>query len=126
MAIEDNFYLNGCCDNDVISLSSKVYKVETFKEAINDFLEAQETDSASKNLSIKLNERGILTNRNEIFALINKGTESEILKAATNSNGWQKGRLKLKVVIEFIPDEPEIPEYQSPLDEIRREMQQNS
>ncbi len=28
--------------------------------------------------------------------------------------------------VEFIPDEPEIPEYQSPLDEIRREMQQNS
>jgi hypothetical protein len=44
-----------------------------------------------------------------------------MLKAGTN--GWQKGKLKIKVSVEFIPDESETPVYQSPLDEIYREIQ---
>jgi hypothetical protein len=119
MTIEDNFYLKGCHDNDVISLFSKVYKVATLKAALNDFLETQDTEAASFNLSKKLNEHGIVTDRYQTFSLCNEGAESEILKAITNSNGWQKGKLKLKISIEFTPDEPESPEYQSPLDEIR-------
>jgi hypothetical protein len=95
MAIEDNFYLKGCHDNDVISLSSNVYKVATLKTALNYFLEIQDNDSASYNLSIKLNEHGIATDRDETFLLLNEGAESEILKAIPNSNGWQKGKLNL-------------------------------
>jgi hypothetical protein len=119
MTIEDNFYLKGCHDNDVISLSSNVYKVATLKTALNYFLEIQDNDSASYNLSRKLNEHGIATDRDETFLLLNEGAESEILRVIPNSNGWQKGKLKLKISIEFAPDEPESPEYQSPLDEIR-------
>jgi hypothetical protein len=119
MTIEDNFYLKGCHDNDVISLSSNVYKVATLKTALNYFLEIQDNDSASYNLSRKLNEHGIATDRDETFLLLNEGAESEILRVIPNSNGWQKGKLKLKISIEFAPDEPESTEYQSPLDEIR-------
>ena len=36
---------------------------------------------------------------------------------------WKKGKVRVRVVVEFLPDEPESPE--SPLDEIRREMQQD-
>ena len=55
--------------------------------------------------------------------LCTQGADSEILKVA--SNGWKKGKLKINVSLEFIPDEPEIQEkpesteYKSPLDEIR-------
>lgn len=34
------------------------------------------------------------------------GTDCEILKIG--SKGWKKGKVKLKIIIEFYPDEPEI------------------
>ncbi len=58
------------------------------------------------------------------LSFIMKGGNAKVLKS--NSQGWKKGKIQVKLVIEFLPDEPEIPKYQSPLDEIRREMQQNS
>lgn len=36
---------------------------------------------------------------------------------------WKKGKVRIKVTVEFVPDEPESSDYQSPLDEIRQEMQ---
>ena len=47
-----------------------------------------------------------------------QGEECEILKAG--SNGWQKGRLKINISLEFIPDEPE--EIKSPLDDVRQQI----
>ncbi|MFN9175992.1 MAG: KGK domain-containing protein [Synechocystis sp.] len=40
------------------------------------------------------------------------------------SSGWKKGRVKINVSVEFIPDETELSQYQSPLDEIRQEIKQ--
>jgi hypothetical protein len=122
--MEYNNYLKECRNDDVISLSNKLYKLEDFKRGLNDYLENQDSYSASYGLSSKLTSSGIAINREEALLLLTKGTDSEILKIT--SNGWQKGKLKIRVIVEFIADEPEIPEYQSPLDEIRREMQQNS
>ncbi|WP_316787444.1 KGK domain-containing protein [Thermoleptolyngbya oregonensis] len=55
-----------------------------------------------------------------------QGVECEILKLG--SSEWQKGRLKIRVSIEFCPDEPEESkelseegELSFPLDELRRE-----
>jgi hypothetical protein len=53
---------------------------------------------------------------------INEGLRCEILKLG--SNKWKKGKVRIKISLEFCPDEPEISEYESPLDEIRREMNQ--
>ncbi|ACB52473.1 hypothetical protein cce_3125 [Crocosphaera subtropica ATCC 51142] len=36
------------------------------------------------------------------------------------SNSWKKGKIRLKVSLEFIPDEPKIKEIESPLDDIRQ------
>lgn len=52
---------------------------------------------------------------------IEEGLDCEILKLGDSS--WKKGKVRVKMTIEFLPDEPEISEYQSPLDEIRREIQ---
>jgi hypothetical protein len=35
MTTEDDFYLNGCSDDDVISLYGKFYKVEALKAELN-------------------------------------------------------------------------------------------
>ena len=43
---------------------------------------------------------------------INNGVDCQILKPSKN---WQKGKLRMKVSLEFCPDEPE-----SPLDDLRR------
>lgn len=50
-----------------------------------------------------------------------EGINAEILRV--NSKGWQKGKIKIKVTVEFEPDEPEQPE--SPLDDIRQAVTQN-
>ncbi|GAB4243036.1 MAG: hypothetical protein Kow0049_32490 [Stanieria sp.] len=46
------------------------------------------------------------------------GVSCSILQAG--SKGWQQKKIKIKVVLEFEPDEPEKPE--SPLDEVRQEI----
>lgn len=48
--------------------------------------------------------------------LLEKGIESEVLK--TDGRGWRKGKVRLALVFE--PDEPE-----SPLDDVRKEIEGN-
>jgi len=58
--------------------------------------------------------------------LCEEGLACEVLQF--NSRGWQKGRLRATVILEFCPDEPPIEEKpitnepESPLDDIRRMM----
>jgi len=123
MSIEDSFYLNACSDDDVISLYGKFYKVEAFKAELNKFLRGQDKYSAPYGLSETLNKVEVRIDQGKALDLLTEGTESEILKVA--SSGWKKGIFKLKMALEFVPDEPEIQdksestEYKSPLDEIR-------
>ncbi|MBD1920822.1 hypothetical protein H6F77_06950 [Microcoleus sp. FACHB-831] len=64
-----------------------------------------------------------------------EGKDCEVLRIGVN--GWKKGKMRIKLTVEFIPDEPEIPETpaskepeisqpQSPLDDIRRIINQES
>lgn len=56
-------------------------------------------------------------NNKNIRSWFFQGEECEILRAG--SSGWQKGKLKINVTLEFIPDESEDP---SPLDDVRQEL----
>ncbi len=60
-----------------------------------------------------------------------EGIDCEVLKF--DSNAWRKGKVRIKVSLEFCPDEPEIEEItqinntennkpESPLDDIRQKM----
>ena len=124
MAIEYNDYFKNLRDDDVISLSEKLYKLGEVKDSINDFIESGEYNQMPYYLSEKFQRDKIEVSHQDSLNLLADGVDSEILKIA--ADGWKKGKLKIRVIVEFIPDEPEILEYQSPLDEIRREMQQNS
>lgn len=53
---------------------------------------------------------------------IDEGVECEVLNLGANQ--WKKGKVRIKISFEFCPDEPEISQYESPLDEICREMNQ--
>lgn len=58
---------------------------------------------------------------------LGEGADCETLKFG--SQGWQKGKVRIKVSVEFCPDEPEIeetptteeiPQPESPLDDLRQ------
>ena len=115
--MECNNYLKGCNNDDVILFNGELYKIETIKSSFDAFLESTEYNSASDNLADNFATFGVKIDTDATLLLLNEGLESEILRIA--SNGWKKGKLKIKVSLEFIPDEPEISEYESPLDEIR-------
>lgn len=64
-----------------------------------------------------------------------EGIDCEVLKF--DSNAWQRGKVRIRVTLEFCPDEPEIEEItqssdleinqaESPLDDIRRMMSKDN
>jgi hypothetical protein len=120
MDLEYNDYVKNLRDDDILEQNDKVFKFDQVKKTLQTAFDSV-IPSALINHNTSQKVDIYARSQNHWFS---EGVDCRILKAG--SNGWQKGKLKLKVTIEFIPDEPEIPEYQSPLDEIRREMQQNS
>ncbi|MBW4683413.1 MAG: hypothetical protein KME19_25490 [Microcoleus vaginatus WJT46-NPBG5] len=68
-------------------------------------------------LSDKLHEY-LMSGLHSQRIFLNEGMPCEFLKLG--SPKWRKGRLKVKLVLEFYPDEPE-----SPLDDIREMMKDN-
>ena len=62
--------------------------------------------------------------------LFGKGIDCEVLRFGANN--WQKGKFRIKMTVEFCPDEPELEETpetnqpESPLDDIRRMINQEN
>ncbi|HEY9804511.1 MAG TPA: KGK domain-containing protein [Leptolyngbyaceae cyanobacterium] len=121
--MEENFNLSNCSNDDALSVKDKVFKIVQVKEAIKKaFSEqlAQELYNALNSYGISIDPGGYLVG-NKFYRCadnwFDEGIDCEVLQPATK--GWQKGKLKLKVTLEFIPDEP-IVEEESPLDDLRR------
>lgn len=79
------------------------------------------------------NYSGISTKISEQW--FSEGINCEVLKL--NSNAWQKGKIRIKLTLEFCPDETEVAETtqsketennqpESPLDDIRRMMHKDN
>ena len=118
--MEYNSYLQECGDDDVLSFSNAMFKVGKFRDAV----EYAFTDNAQvkATLSYALQEKKVaLSNLRE---LLREGVDGEVLRIG--SNGWQKGKLRIKVSIEFYPDEPEISQPESPLDDLRQMINQEN
>ncbi len=118
MAISYNPYLQNCRDDDVITLSNKLCKLGDLTEQLDNFL----SSTILYSLSHDFESQNISISDQMALELLGAGTDSEILKIT--SGGWKKGKLKLKISLEFIPEPTDPSEYQSPLDEIRREIQE--
>ncbi|MDJ0904189.1 MAG: KGK domain-containing protein [Xenococcus sp. MO_188.B8] len=113
-----NEYLEKCDAKDVIAFGSKgLFQLDVLQNLIIYAFDKSLITYISNYINPKL-ERKCNT---ELW--FKDGEDCEILKAG--SAGWQKGKMKLKinVILEFIPDEPQ-PE--SPLDDIREEINQNN
>ena len=90
--------------NAVVSFKNETtFKIKNFMEYIDGFFgESQLLD----NLSEKLQESGIGTPPNYQSRYWNSGVEVEILEPQYRE--WKKGKMRLRVILEFCPDEPEV------------------
>jgi len=89
--------------------------------------------SAIKQISIHLPNGN--RNENTIEKWFNEGIKGKTLKVG--AKGWQQGKFRIKVTLEFCPDEPEIeetsasnepeiPQPESPLDDLRQRINQEN
>jgi KGK domain len=110
--LNTNEYLNQCDEKDVLSfLSEEWISVSKLKDIVSQSFSSSGLDATSRQIS-SLSRLG-----NSCIWFI-QGEECEILRAG--SQGWQKGKIKINVTLEFIPDELEV--IESPLDDVRQEI----
>ena len=87
--------------NAVVSFDNgTTFKIQKFMEKINSFF----TNSVLRSLSTQLQQAGLGTPPNYQDNW-NKSVEAEILEP--KSGEWKKGKVRMRVVLEFCPDEPE-------------------
>ena len=109
-----NEYLNQCDAKDVISFNSDQWiSVDKFKNVVQQLC-SRYSSVVDDNMRTRYGEK-------YCSSLFNQGAKCEILRAG--SKGWQRGKFKINVTLEFIPDEPE---ERSPLDDVRQEINQKN
>lgn len=120
--MNDNFELKSCSTNDALEFSSGTYRIQKILDGISSVFKS----ILGTNLCSELTKRQInITPKNKLkhdYAnWFTNGIDCEILRVGGKS--WEKGLLKINISIEFIPDEVAKPE--SPLDNVRQEINQN-
>ena len=112
---DTNEYLQQCDSKDVVNFESKqfFYLKELRSLVIESF-----QDLFKNSLANYMNRT--ISSKCKSHLWFSEGEECEILRAG--SQGWEKGKIKLKmnITLEFIPDELE--ETKSPLDDVRQEI----
>ncbi|MEG3439085.1 KGK domain-containing protein [Pannus brasiliensis CCIBt3594] len=115
--MSEHSYFSDFDDNDVVSFSElNLYKSRRLKYVMSEMCRSHIDSVITDYL-----------NKSEIHGLprypgwMGDGVRCEALKLG--SQKWQKGKIKIRVSVEFYPDEPEvIEEPPSPLDDIRQSM----
>ena len=110
-----NEYLQQCDLNDIVKTKSDAWAdIKKIKDTVLSSFIYYRIPEISQQINNSLN----IQNSNIWFS---RGTNCEILRAG--SKGWQKGKLKINVTLEFVPDEPE---EKSPLDDVRQELNKDN
>jgi hypothetical protein len=114
--------------DDVISFGNTTYKIGIFQKAATRSFSNRVGGSLSNELQsrgISIPEKLIKSGQNSepYTSFFTDGIACEVLQVG--SSGWKKGRVRFKMSVEFIPDEPELVETppqnnESPLDDIRQ------
>ena len=116
--MEENFSLKNCEKDDVFAINPNLAKVGQFRNLVKAAL--NDNKILDKIFEI-LRANGVNINPKDAFE---NGLNGELLKIG--AKGWQKGKLRIKVSLEFYPDEPEISEPESPLDDLRQMINQEN
>jgi len=121
--MEYNDYLQKCGNDDVIEFVNTSFKLEKLKK----ILEYAYTNQNKIPYSIlsAFEENGArLGQVSVIQKLLADGLDAEVLKIGAKN--WQKGKIRVKVILEFQSDEPEKVQPESPLDDLRQKLNENS
>lgn len=129
-----DFYLENCGDDDVISFSGQMIKISKFKQAvdwsnrkiIDAFVESLESHEVK---GVHIYEgvswgRGGTRMQNANYKWSSEGKDCEVLK--DGSKGWEKGKIRVRVTLEFEPDELETNEPESSLEDLRQRLNKKS
>lgn len=128
--MEYNSYLPEYGDDDVLMFQETMFKVVKFRKAVE--YAFNNYKYLPQNLQSSLASNNINITTQNCFG---DGINCEVLKI--NSKGWKKGKVRIRVSLEFCPDEPDIEEIptsnvpeinqtESPLDDIRQMMNQGN
>ena len=115
----------------VVSFFSSMFKVGELVSVAMDVFR----DKGLEELNNRLTSlgKGKIPIGKSTYEWFNNGTGCELL--SPGAKGWQKGKVRIKVILEFCPDEPEVEEAapcseilqpESSLDDIRQMMNQET
>lgn len=137
--MQDNYYLQDCGDDDVLSFRDVTFKVSKFKTAVNQSFNSRMGSQLSNELNsqeVRINH-AVSPNGNydEYAKWFKDGIDCEILNLGSKS--WKKGKVKIKISLEFYAEEqeagetgssnqPEIPQPESPLEDLRQMLNQDN
>lgn len=128
--MKDNSYLPDYGDDDVLMFNeTTMLKVAKFRNAVKNAFNYSQPQNLHSTL---VQQNNINVSMSNCFT---EGVKCEALKIG--SKGWKKGKMRIRVSLEFCPDEPDIEEAlesnqlvsnqsESPLDDIRQMMNGNS
>lgn len=131
--MSDHYYLEDCDQEDIFSFDGEAaIKANLIKEAIQEAVNQEiprviENALKAKNININLpktQETNVLQwlgqlveNKPELGEiLLQQGIPCRLLKPQQN---WRSGKLKLKLSLEFVPEQNQSKNWQSSLDDLR-------
>lgn len=122
--MEDGFKPIECNDGDVLDFGDNTYKIGKLKQAIN----TSSNSILENTLNQELTRQGVRIKQSPNVNWLHMGIDCEILTLGSQS--WKKGKVKIKISAEFYVEEEdvqitnsnnsEITEPESPLDDLRR------
>jgi len=118
--MEENFM--NCSDDTVVSWEDTTFKASILNKKIREaLLEEKALDEAYEALRYNI---GYSIGYDSYKQILSDGIDCEILEPG--AKGWQKGKMRLRVNVEvaFIREEaePETTEPESPLDDLRQKL----
>lgn len=127
--MKEHTYLPNCDNNDVVIFEennivkagklkaafSKVFTNSNIENTIYSELANQSNLQIEQNTEISNNDSEKIVYKNE---WLGEGTYCEVLKLGAED--WQKGKIKVRVSVEFCPDEQESDQPESSIDDIRQ------
>ncbi|MDF5709901.1 MAG: KGK domain-containing protein [Nostoc sp. S4] len=128
--MQDEFKPIECNDGDVLDFGDMTYKIAKFKQAMN----ASSNSTLTYALNQELSRQGVNLKQFQNMNWFQKGIDCEILTLGSQS--WKKGKVKFQISVEFYAQEEdvqitnsnnlEITETESPLDDLRRMIQEEN
>lgn len=121
--MDDKFEILDSEQGDVVvDFNGSTFKLSQLGLAMSEIILQSNLEKLNERLTFKESAK-VPSYRDDVW--LYKGVSCEVLKPGKN---WQKGKARIKVTLEFCPDEPEIEESseikvpESPLDDLRRQI----